>query len=67
MPEARAKNLVVLLLYPCDALAPLLGLACMLGSGVDDHCAYLDCCTMQAMMVCLLMHSYDLMMLLPLG
>ena len=49
-----------------DALAPRLSLACMLGSGVHDHYAYLDCCTMQATMVCLLMHSYALMMLLSL-
>ena len=49
------------------ALAPLLGLACMLGSGVHGHYAYLDCCTMQAMMVCLLMHSFALLMLLSLA
>ena len=58
VPEALSENLAALLLLSCDALAPLLGFACMLGSGVVDHYACLECCAMQAAIEGLPMHSH---------
>ena len=65
LPAALTTNLGVLLHFACDAIALLLGLVRMFGSGVDGHCACLDLCATKAMVVCLIMHSNALLLQLP--
>ena len=64
VPEAHSQNLVVLPHYSCDAIAPILVVGCMLNSGVNEHYASLDSCTMDAMVVCLVLRSFVFALLL---
>ena len=66
VPKAHSENLAVLPFCLCDAIAPLLGLDCMLNAGMVEHYAPMGSCTMDDMVACLVLCSYALMPLLVL-
>ena len=66
VPETHFESFVVLPFYLCDAIAPLLGLDCMLNAGMVEHYAPMGSCTVDDMVACLVLCSYALMPLLVL-